>query len=75
MTGSGYGYWPLSAKSADGEITAAMWHRNMPHLIRSAPHRAEPMKRVTRSCLNVAVLALTIVIYLVNAAGHGREDA
>ncbi|ORM87490.1 hypothetical protein HA38_04675 [Pantoea allii] len=40
MTGSGYGYWPLSAKSADGEITAAMWHRNMPHLIRTGQSRA-----------------------------------
>lgn len=33
------------------------------------------MKRVTRSSLNVAVLALTIVIHLVNAAGHERADA
>ncbi|WP_432369060.1 hypothetical protein ACRPH4_07155 [Pantoea allii] len=43
--------------------------------ILSAPGRAEPMKRVTRSCLNVAMLALTIVIHLVNAAGHERADA
>jgi len=43
--------------------------------ILSAPGRAEPMKRVTRSSLNVAVLALTIVIHLVNAAGHERADA